>query len=185
MIKRSCNKSTIDDKGSVLVMALLILVILTILGISASTTTEIEIQIAGNEKFHKIAFYNADSGIYSTPKLIRKSVEDGGWPATGFVPIPGSNFFREVMGYDVYDADKDVKYTLGGNTFQVDVERTEQKSLAGGGTEFGSGAEGAGVGSVGGVVIIYTMVSTGEGPSSSGSTIEGVYRLVPSVAGGM
>ncbi len=89
------------------------------------------------------------------------------------------------MGYDEYDFDKDVEYTPGDNTFRVDVERTEQKSLAGGGVEFGSGAEGVGVGAVGGVVIIYTMVSTGEGPSSSGSTVVGVYRLLPSVAGGM
>ena len=74
------NKRIINEEGSVLVLALLILVILTLLGISASTTTEIEIQISGNNQFHKIAFYNADSGIYSTPKIIRRCVEDGDQP---------------------------------------------------------------------------------------------------------
>jgi len=50
-----------NEKGTVLVVALLILVILTIIGISATTTTDIETQIAGNEKFQKIAFYAAEA----------------------------------------------------------------------------------------------------------------------------
>ena len=50
------------EEGSVLVVALLILVLLTLIGISATRTGEIELQISGNEKYHKIAFYAAESG---------------------------------------------------------------------------------------------------------------------------
>jgi type IV pilus assembly protein PilX len=52
-----------NERGSVLVIALIMLVLLTILGISASTTSEIETQIAGNERNYKRTFYTANSGI--------------------------------------------------------------------------------------------------------------------------
>ncbi|MFZ7111341.1 MAG: PilX N-terminal domain-containing pilus assembly protein [Desulfatiglandales bacterium] len=50
-----------DEEGSVLVVALMLLVFLTFLGISASTTSEVEIQVAGNSKFHKTAFYAGEA----------------------------------------------------------------------------------------------------------------------------
>lgn len=52
-----------DNEGSVLVIALVILVLLTIMGISATTTSTIEMQIAGNDRNYKRAFYVADAGI--------------------------------------------------------------------------------------------------------------------------
>ena len=39
-----------NDRGSVLIIALLVLVLLTIIGISATNTTTTDIQIASNEK---------------------------------------------------------------------------------------------------------------------------------------
>jgi len=70
-------KLLVKEQGSVMIIALLILALLTIIGISAAKTSGIEIQIAANEKFHKIAFYNADSGIYVTPKLISLCIDSG------------------------------------------------------------------------------------------------------------
>jgi hypothetical protein len=51
-----------NDRGSALVLALLVLVLLTLMGISATTTSTIEVQMAGNDKFHEMAFYAAESG---------------------------------------------------------------------------------------------------------------------------
>ena len=51
-----------NDRGSALVVALLVLVLLTLMGISATTTSTIEVQMAGNEKVHDMAFYAAESG---------------------------------------------------------------------------------------------------------------------------
>jgi len=51
-----------NDRGSALVVALLVLVLLTLMGISATTTSTIEVQMAGNEKFHDMTFYAAESG---------------------------------------------------------------------------------------------------------------------------
>ena len=52
-----------NERGTVLVVALMILVILTIIGIVAVTTSTRDIQIAGYDVLYKQAFYNADAGI--------------------------------------------------------------------------------------------------------------------------
>jgi len=49
------------EGGSVLIVALIMLVLLTLLGIAATTTTEIEMQIAGNERLYKQNLYSAEA----------------------------------------------------------------------------------------------------------------------------
>ncbi|MDY7036247.1 MAG: pilus assembly PilX N-terminal domain-containing protein [Thermodesulfobacteriota bacterium] len=194
-----------NEQGSVMVVALIMLAFLTIIGVSASTTSNIELQIAGNERFHKIAFFHADSGIYLTPKLISTCV-DAGEPQGNLANItyldsngesdPSDStlddiFYYEIMGYDeilgrdAHDESKDIRFFMGNHKVDVDVERTGQKHLVGGGTEFGSGAEGVGGGSTGGVAILFAIDSFGNGPSSALSNVEGKYRKVVGVVGGL
>jgi Tfp pilus assembly protein PilX len=52
-----------DERGSVLIIALIMIVLLTIIGISASKTSEIEIMIAGNERVAKENFYIAEGSV--------------------------------------------------------------------------------------------------------------------------
>ena len=40
-----------NEKGSILLVALIMLALLSLIGIAATRTTSIELQIAGNEKF--------------------------------------------------------------------------------------------------------------------------------------
>lgn len=69
-----------NEEGFVLVIALVILVFITIIGISATTTTDIELQIASNEKSRKIVLYAADAGIeFGRAWLNDKKVEDIGY----------------------------------------------------------------------------------------------------------
>ncbi len=70
-----------NDRGSVLIIALLVLVLLTIIGISATTTTTTDIQIASNEKVHSMAFYAADAGIEVGRALLNdlKTADSGNW----------------------------------------------------------------------------------------------------------
>jgi hypothetical protein len=175
------------EEGSVLIVALFILVILTLLGIMATTTTETEIQIAGNEKFHKIAFQNADSGVFSTPKVISGAFDGGADPAWAGVTYlgAGDTFYREIMGFDAYDPFPDIRFTLGGHNVDVDVNRTGQVIIAGGSAEFSSGSEGVGTGSAGGVGILYEMDSLGQGPNAALSNVDAVYRKVIGTAGGL
>lgn len=186
-----------DEQGSVLVVALLILVLLTIIGIAATSTTNIETQIAGNEKSQKIAFYNADSGVYPTAKVIGTILDRQAEPTDaqldpivylqndGITEGADGTLFRELMGYDDYESAEDIEFTLDSYRVGVDIERTGSRYVAGGGVEFASGAEGIGVGSGGGIAIYYEMNSTGDGPANSQSNIAADYRKVIGVPGGL
>ena len=50
-----------NEEGSVLIVALIVLVLLTLLGIFATRTTEVEIQIAGNDMRYKRNVYSAEA----------------------------------------------------------------------------------------------------------------------------
>jgi hypothetical protein len=194
-MKSLINKAKNED-GSVLIVALLILVFLTIIGISATTTTNIELQVAGNQKFHKNAFYHADSGVYTIPKIISACIDSGTEinigsgttePDIRYSTESSSTLFSgQVMGYDTYDGGtKDIEFTLSGFDVVVDVRRDRVENLAGGAVEFAAGAEGIGAGSSGGVAIYYEMDSLGDGQANSISNVSAVYRKVVGVPGGL
>lgn len=200
-----------NERGFVLIATMVILLLLLVLGISASTTSTIETQIAANGKTAQMAFFNADAGIYSSPKLISAAIEQGSNfnpattnptllnPAASCVlcgppdgPASGSpsNFYNEIMGF-TSDADTnpqkgpEFSFTLNNRTVNVDIDRTGQEVLAGGGAEFASGASGVGSGSEGGVAILYTLDSVGTALDSALSELEAQYRKVPGTAGGL
>ena len=60
-----------DDRGSIIVAALMILVLLTIIGISASNISVTEVQIATNSLLHERAFYTAESGLQHAKELLK------------------------------------------------------------------------------------------------------------------
>lgn len=171
-----------------MVVALIMLALLTMIGVSASKTSEIDILIAGNQKSHQIAFHHADSGVYTAPKIISACVDSGTQAelaSVNYLDSGVSDFYREVMGYKDHDNDKDLRFALSGHRVDMDVERTGQKSLAGGGVEFASGAEGVGAGSGGGLAVFYTLDSFGQGPDSAESNVVAQYRKVLGVSGGL
>ena len=182
-----------NENGSVIVLALILLVLLTLLGLAVTRTTSIEVQVAANDEFSKIAFHNADSGTYVTPRLISDTVDEATnittYPAITYLNADsGVSFFRQVMGYDPYDggapANLDIQFVLGGNNVQVDVKANGQEIIAGGSAEFASGAEGMGAGSTGGIALNFGMDSFGSGPWNAVSNIESDYRKVLGAAGG-
>lgn len=54
--------TTNDERGFVLVLALVMMVVLSLLGIAANTNTSIELKIAANERQTTQRFFTADSG---------------------------------------------------------------------------------------------------------------------------
>ena len=190
-----------NEEGLVIVVVLFVLVILTLIGISATSNTMVELQIASNDQLQKIAFYNADSGIYGTPKLISNAINtmleppvaadaDSIAPGIEYLPNDGlyvaNTFYRQIAGYDAYDGGtNDITFAPGGITVEVDVERRRQQNLVGSGTEFASGSEGIGSGSAGGVAIFYGMNANGTGPRNSASNLMAEYRKVVGVPGGL
>ena len=63
-----------NERGSVLLVSVLVLLLLTIIGIFATTTTDIELRISGNEKLAKIAFYEADGGTEFCRELLEQNI---------------------------------------------------------------------------------------------------------------
>ena len=62
-----------DEQGFVLVAALMIMLVLTILGISTTLNTSTELQIASNDKVHKITFYGAEGGAALGSELLEQN----------------------------------------------------------------------------------------------------------------
>jgi hypothetical protein len=186
-MRAGLNKTLHNEDGSMMVIALLVLVILTLIGTTIATTTKVEIQIAGNERFHKIAFHLADSGTMVAPKVISTCLEQSNEENITGVTYLGTSgtFYRELMGYAPHDTDRDLRFALSGYSVDVDVRRIGQVNLAGRGSEFASGAEGVGVGSTGGVAILYEVDSQAPGPSASLSNVSAIYRKIVGLSGGL
>lgn len=101
-----------DEQGSALVVALVILAAVTVIGIAASTTSEIEIQVAGNERDHKTAFYAAEAarsyvaattalyGPANTTLAAGRFFPNNGDPSetVPLAPRQGFNGFVEYLG---------------------------------------------------------------------------------------
>jgi Tfp pilus assembly protein PilX len=59
-----------NDRGSALVIGLLTLALLSLLGSASTTTSRTEIQIAGNDKAYKEAFYTAEVALTSGEMVV-------------------------------------------------------------------------------------------------------------------
>ena len=57
------KKAVGNEKGIVLIVALMLLLALTIIGINSITTTSFENIISGNQRLANTAFYSAEAGI--------------------------------------------------------------------------------------------------------------------------
>ncbi len=143
-----------NEDGFVLVIALIMMGLLILLGVSASTTTEIEMQIAGNERSHQIAFYAAEAaGAYvaGTPDLYG----------------PDNITPEEYIDFPD-DEDPSARYALGSASFNGDVEY------------LGSSAPPRGSGYAVGKFKShnYRMTCNGYGSPNSESQIQaGFYRI--------
>ena len=73
-MKIKMKKLDNESGAAVLIATILILVVITVMGLGAMNSSTMEVTIASNDQQHKMAFYNADSGIYSVPKLVSRSI---------------------------------------------------------------------------------------------------------------
>lgn len=63
-----------QEQGFVLVGALLIMLLVVIIGISATSSTILELQIAGAERVHQATFHSADGGTQLAARLIEENL---------------------------------------------------------------------------------------------------------------
>ena len=182
-----------NESGSVIIAAIFILVLVTILGVVATNTTTLELEIAANDQFMKMAFYNSDSALYGTSKLISHAVNRSEGLAAGGTDAPGigylsasadaaDEFYRQVAGFDVYNDAKDIDFINGGIDADADAQRIRQGYADGTGSEFGTGSEGLGVQ---GIAIFYDINTSGFSNRQTTSNLTGAYRKLIGVPGGL
>ncbi|MDM8516885.1 PilX N-terminal domain-containing pilus assembly protein [Desulfobacterales bacterium HSG16] len=71
-----------NERGSTLIIALILLIFLSIIGLSANNTATIEIQIAQNERLYKSNFYGAEgAAIWGYKELVATAPENRGGKA--------------------------------------------------------------------------------------------------------
>ncbi|MCG6944768.1 MAG: pilus assembly PilX N-terminal domain-containing protein [Deltaproteobacteria bacterium] len=144
-----------NDRGSALVIALLVLVLLTLMGISATTTSTIEVQMAGNEKFHDMAFYAAESGWQRSLNWLDSQypavTEKVGWDEDA-TPLPTFSPGEKYNNPDpiVLAEDNDTEYS-------VKIEFVGTRAVPGYGTNFRR--------------FNYQVDSTGIGPGNARSEV--------------
>ncbi|NIQ90237.1 MAG: hypothetical protein GWN93_14880 [Deltaproteobacteria bacterium] len=203
--KRFLNRMVGNDRGVVLVFALVLMLVLTIIGSSATMTSQVDLKISGNTKVIRTSFYVADGGIMMTPKVISRIITDRALPSAAETPLISYDDYaqagedpvllKKIMGfamdndYQTNDANTtDISMdqgTLGSMT--INVTRAATHYLSGGGVEFAAGTEGVGVGGAASAAIIYNLASRGTVGTPNKTTesdIVAQYRKVAGVAGG-
>ena len=204
-LKRCLSHLVDNDRGVVLVFALVLMLVLTIIGSSATMTSQVDLKISGNTKVIRTSFYVADGGIMMSPKVISRIITDRALPSASETPLIAYDDYaqvgedpvllKKIMGfamdndYQTNDANtSDISMDQGtlGN-MAIDITRTATQYLSGGGVEFAAGTEGVGVGGAASAAIIYNLASkgtVGTSPKTTESDIVAQYRKVAGVAGG-
>lgn len=158
------------EEGSVLVVALITLVLLTVIGISASTTSNIEIRVAGNEKFHKMAFYAADGGGEAGCELLEQNIEDRGFDAAsvGSANVANADFWTNLA--EPANADVQIP-NVGGSLVSLKYNGNSELST-GGAIQLIAGYEGKGKGAGGsGAFMVFDVRSRADGVSNAEAEI--------------
>jgi hypothetical protein len=204
-LKRFLSQMVGNDRGVVLVFALVLMLVLTIIGSSATMTSQVDLKISGNTKVIRTSFYVADGGIMMSPKVIGRIITDRALPSASETPLIAYDDYaqvgedpvllKKIMGfamdndYQTNDANtSDISMDQGtlGN-MAIDITRVATQYLSGGGVEFAAGTEGVGVGGAASAAIIYNLASrgtVGTSPKTTESDIVAQYRKVAGVAGG-
>ena len=141
---RSINRLS-NEEGSVLVITLLMLAFMSILGVSSTTTSTIEVQIAGNDRAFKQNFYKAEAGAMEAALTLENETDTA---LTNRTPIyltlfdsdedmtQSSNWDYDGVGGDDTADTADANIDPDGTTYfaVVDVGIAEGSSLSLGST---------------------------------------------------
>jgi len=184
MKRRWCQMN--NSNGGVTVAALLILAILTIIGISAISTSNMEVQIANNDKVHKMSFYAADGGSELGTELLELNIAcPSGFASdnlamTADITAVDKDFWMQnvepVVTYPS-DTERDVLIdTAAGTHTNLSVFGTTAFGV-GGAIQMAAGYEGKGKGAAGGgISLLYEIHSQHLGFANSESVVAIQWR---------
>jgi hypothetical protein len=92
-----------DQRGVVLVIALVMILVLTLIGFAAVNLTSYETRISGNERVYANAFYASDGGIenfrgrVSTGEFIYAAADSGSYQVAIGDSVSNVSYRRKVM----------------------------------------------------------------------------------------
>lgn len=187
------RETNTEEQGFILVTCLVIMVILSLIGIMATNTSRMEIKSSANDRIAKSAFYRADSGIYSAPKVIRESIDVGNamnLPNVQLIdPYDGeaessADFYAKMKGYDVPGSggpNSSIGFQQGAETTRVNILRSGEEPLPGESVEFLSGYSGAGKAMA--FSVLYSLNSEGTAGNNGVANIESLYKYIPRPGG--
>lgn len=161
-----------NDRGTVMVIALLILVVLTAIGIAALTTSTVDTKITGNEKFHKIAFYAAEGARAFV------EVNTGLWGSANTTVGAGITF----PDNDGVDNDGDATVDEAGEEYVLAAGQSFNGTVTYLGEGTANGAPLRGIGYSAGTTNVqrYEMDISGNGPNNATCQLDvGFYRMSP------
>jgi len=118
------NSRLKNEEGSILVVALILLVALTILGITIATTSEVEIQIAGNERLYKENLYNAEAAAMECAQTMDETADLDPAVIAWIKPIGTVTLanIRDDAWFDANSTAVDAAIDPDGNTRYLAVE---------------------------------------------------------------
>ena len=173
------------EEGMVLVVAVFITLALVVVGTLASMQTNVELDIAKNDRFGKEAFFVADAGTPITTKVLKEMLLNEGINTSNYPGLTfDTNLLNEVRNYHEDDSDlndkdidtPDIETTVLGRELDIDVDWRLRKSGTGGSLLFAMGYEGVGADrSHGGVKIYYDIEAKGEVSGNTTAKISTVY----------
>jgi Tfp pilus assembly protein PilX len=174
------------EDGSITVLALVLLALLTLLGIAVTTTSSIEVQIAGNDDRHKKALYEADGGTEVGFEMLEQNIAcPNGFNFTGSLDIGDVTVFTKAFWLieneptSDYPSDevRDIKINRTANAYtNLSIYGSTQLST-GSAIQMVAGYEGNGKGAgSGGAHIIYNVYSKHMGRDNSRSMVMTQWR---------
>jgi len=193
-----------DERGSTLLLAMLVISLLAVAGILSSQTSTMETRISKNDRLYKLAFYEAEGGAEAATELLEQNIEE-----RGFCPGLGANQICRVVGMSIDTAVSDdpslrfymndappagVKPTSTAAGRDVYIQKGADAAtppitniLIGGDTELSTGGaiqmiagyEGKGKGAAGGGAwVVYDIRSRHEGLDNSDTVVELEWKHV-------
>jgi Tfp pilus assembly protein PilX len=91
------------QKGSIVIIALVLLMLVTLMGLSITQITSIEIQVAGNERDYKQVFYLAEAAMMEALQRMENAAAEYLKPSTttfGWLRGPGTNLENKSVMAD-------------------------------------------------------------------------------------
>jgi Tfp pilus assembly protein PilX len=188
------NLTGLNQRGIVLVSALMMLVVLSLMAVGLSMDSSMNVRIAGYQRLKARSFGFAESALRASSDILEDNIYEAGWPDSAAAPYP--NLSDDYAGGTVmiqpghgafYMNDNPGTCGEGAMTLamtgdiqaNVAVQKLVAKTATGGALQVAAGYSGIGKsGAAGGTHILYNIRATGLEQNDTVSEVAMHYRVV-------